>query len=64
MKTPDNNNSNNNKNNIFGLLPNNNEVIDQENNSIKIPRNNMRKLFFKDRKKYIHENDFSFYNIY
>ena len=60
-KTHDNINSNNN-NNIFGILQNNNEVIVQENNPIKIPRNNMRKLI-KDRKKCIHENDFTSYYI-
>ena len=55
-------NSNNN-NNIFGLLQNNNEVIDQENNAIKIPRNNMKNLFLKERKKCFHENNFTSYNI-
>ena len=61
-EAPDNNNLIKNKN-IFGLLQNNNEVIDQENNPIKIPRNNRKNLFLKDRKKCIHENDFTSYNI-
>jgi len=61
-KNQNNTNSNNNKN-IFGLLQNNNEVIDIENNLIKIPRNNMKKLLFNNKKKCIHENDFTSYNI-
>jgi len=61
-KNQNNTNSNNNKN-IFGLLQNNNEVIDRENNLIIIPRNNMKKLLLNNKKKCIHENDFTSYNI-
>ena len=50
-------------NNIICLPQDNNEIMNQENSSLKIPRNNMIKLILKDHKNCIHENDFTFYNI-
>jgi len=49
--------------NIFGVFQNNKEVISEENNSLKVPRNNKKKLIQKDRKNCIHGNDFTSYNI-
>ena len=57
------NNINTNNNNLFGLLENNNEVIHQEKNSSKIPRNNLKNFISKSLKKCIHEKDFIAYNI-
>jgi len=47
----------------FCFPQNYDEAINKENKSLKIPRNNMKNPFLKDRKQCIHENDFIFYNI-